>query len=164
MRIVSLSLLKPPRSEGKGQGNSVPLWGLRQSPNRPSAQYMMNPIYDAHAHRFIKPVKTAAKRRGRSRELSSLVGFEAKPQSSFRSAYDESHIRCACASFNKFLKTAAKRRGRSRELSSLVGFGAKPQSSFRSVYHIRGQLTKPAAAGTMKLTQNSKLNRNGGRI
>ena len=34
MRIVSTSFLKPPRSEGEGQGNLVPLWGLGRSPNR----------------------------------------------------------------------------------------------------------------------------------
>ena len=164
MRLRPTSLLKPPRSEGEGQGNSVPcgVWG--RSPNRPSAQYVMNHIYDAYAHRFIKPVKAAAKRRGRSRELSSLVGLGQSPNR-LSTQYVMNHIYDAHAHrFIKPVKTAAKRRGRSRELSSLVGFGAKPQSSFRSVYHIRGQLTKPAAAGTMKLTQNSKFSRNGGRI
>ena len=31
----TLSLFNPPRSEAEGQGNSVPLWGLGQSPNHP---------------------------------------------------------------------------------------------------------------------------------
>ena len=157
MRIVSTSLLKPPRSEGEGQGNSVPLWGLGQSPNRPSAQYVMNHIYDAHAHRsasFLKPPRSEGEGQGNSVPLWGLGRSSNRPSAQ----YVMNHIvRCACASSNKFLKAAAKRRGRSRELSSLVGFVAKPQSSFRSVYHIRGQLTKPAAAGTMKLTEKFQI-------
>ena len=157
MRIVSTSLLKPPRSEGEGQGNSVPLWGLGQSPNRPSAQYVMNHIYDAHAHRptsFLKPPRSEGEGQGNSVPLWGLGRSSNRPSAQ----YVMNHIYDVHAHrFIKFLKAAAKRRGRSRELSSLVGFGAKPQSSFCSVYHIHGQLTKPAAAGTMKLTEKFQI-------
>ena len=136
MRIVSSSLLKSPRSEGEGQGNSVPLWGLGQSPNRPSAQYVMNHIYDAHAHRsasFLKPPRSEGEGQGKSVPLWGLGRSSNRPSAQ----YIMNHIYDAHAHrFIKFLKAAAKRRGRSRELSSLVGFGAKPQSFPSAQYTI----------------------------
>ena len=54
------------------------MWGLGQSPNRPSAQYVMNHIYDAHTHRptsLLKPPRSEGEGQGNSVPLREFEGI-----------------------------------------------------------------------------------------